>query len=151
MTTWVLAEDLGIETLGGVFTPMLKQGTPVPCDYKEVFSTAEDNQSAVSIRLAQGSDATASANRPLGTFDLAGIPPSPRGVPQIEVTIRVDAEGAVSVTAHDQATSSSNNMHVAANTEHRVKLREATASPRLENPINLRGANGEMSVSDTSW
>ena len=146
MTTWVLAEDLGIETLGGVFTPMLKQGTPVPCDYKEVFSTAEDNQSAVSIRLAQGSDATASANRPLGTFDLAGIPPSPRGVPQIEVTIRVDAEGAVSVTAHDQATSSSNNMHVAANTEHRVKLREATASPRLENPINLQGANGEMSV-----
>jgi molecular chaperone DnaK len=96
--------SLGIETLGGVFTRIIDRNTTVPTKKSQVFSTAEDNQSAVTIRVFQGEREMAAQNKPLGQFDLMGIPPSPRGLPQIEVTFDIDANGIVNVSAKDKAT-----------------------------------------------
>src|SRR6187551_3687194 len=96
--------SLGIETLGGVFTRMIDRNTTIPTKKSQVFSTAEDNQNAVTIRVFQGEREMASDNKLLGQFDLMGIPPAPRGVPQIEVTFDIDANGIVNVTAKDKAT-----------------------------------------------
>ena len=96
--------SLGIETLGGVFTRLIDRNTTIPTRKSQVFSTAEDNQNAVTIRVFQGEREMASDNKLLGQFDLVGIPPSPRGMPQIDVTFDIDANGIVNVSAKDKAT-----------------------------------------------
>ena len=96
--------SLGIETLGGVFTRMIDRNTTIPTKKSQVFSTAEDNQNAVTIRVFQGEREMAADNKVLGQFDLVGIPPAPRGVPQIEVTFDIDANGIVNVVAKDKGT-----------------------------------------------
>ncbi len=96
--------SLGIETLGGVFTRLIDRNTTIPTKKSQVFSTADDNQSAVTIRVSQGEREMASDNKLLGQFDLVGLPPSPRGVPQIEVTFDIDANGIVQVSAKDKGT-----------------------------------------------
>jgi molecular chaperone DnaK len=96
--------SLGIETLGGVFTRMIDRNTTIPTKRSQVFSTADDNQSAVTIRVFQGEREMAADNKMLGQFDLVGIPPAPRGVPQIEVTFDIDANGIVNVSAKDKGT-----------------------------------------------
>jgi molecular chaperone DnaK len=96
--------SLGIETLGGVFTRMIDRNTTIPTKKSQVFSTADDNQNAVTIRVFQGEREMAADNKALGQFDLVGIPPAPRGVPQIEVTFDIDANGIVNVSAKDKGT-----------------------------------------------
>ncbi|MBY0583052.1 MAG: Hsp70 family protein, partial [Sphingomonas sp.] len=96
--------SLGIETLGGVFTRMIDRNTTIPTKKSQVYSTADDNQQAVTIRVFQGEREMAADNKMLGQFDLVGIPPAPRGVPQIEVTFDIDANGIVNVSARDKGT-----------------------------------------------
>jgi len=96
--------SLGIETLGGVSTKLIEKNTTIPTKKSQVFSTAEDNQPAVSIRVLQGEREMANDNKMLGNFELVGIPPAPRGTPQIEVTFDIDANGIVSVSAKDKGT-----------------------------------------------
>ena len=106
--------SLGIETLGGVFTRMIDRNTTIPTKKSQMFSTAEDNQSAVTIRVFQGEREMAADNKMLGQFDLVGIPPAPRGVPQIEVTFDIDANGIVNVSAKDKATSKEQQIRIQA-------------------------------------
>jgi molecular chaperone DnaK len=96
--------SLGIETLGGVFTKLIDRNTTIPTRKSEVFSTAADNQTSVEIKVYQGERAMARDNRMLGVFQLIGIPPAPRGIPQVEVTFDIDANGILNVTAKDKAT-----------------------------------------------
>src|SRR4249919_559704 len=106
--------SLGIETLGGVFTRMIDRNTTIPTKKSQVFSTAEDNQNAVTIRVFQGEREMAADNKVLGQFDLVGIPPAPRGVPQIEVTFDIDANGIVNVSAMDKATNKAQSIRIQA-------------------------------------
>jgi molecular chaperone DnaK len=106
--------SLGIETLGGVFTRLIDRNTTIPTRKSQIFSTADDNQTAVTIKVYQGEREMAADNKLLGQFDLVGIPPAPRGVPQIEVTFDIDANGIVSVSAKDKATNKEQQIRIQA-------------------------------------
>ena len=106
--------SLGIETLGGVFTKLIEKNTTIPTNKSQIFSTADDNQSAVTIRVFQGERQIAADNKLLGQFDLVGIPPAPKGSPQIEVTFDIDANGIVKVSAKDKATGKEHQIQIKA-------------------------------------
>ena len=105
---------LGIETMGGVATPLIEKNTTIPTKKSQVFSTAEDNQTAVTIHVVQGERKQAASNKSLGRFDLADIPPAPRGMPQIEVTFDLDANGILNVSAKDKATGKEQSIRITA-------------------------------------
>lgn len=108
--------SLGLETLGGVFTKLIEKNTTIPTKKSQVFSTADDNQSAVTIRVGQGERAMFNDNKEMGRFDLVGIPPAPRGVPQVEVTFDIDANGIVNVSAKDLGTGKEQSIKIVAST-----------------------------------
>jgi molecular chaperone DnaK len=127
--------SLGIETLGGVFTRLIDRNTTIPTKKSQVFSTAEDNQTAVTIRVFQGEREMAQDNKSLGQFDLMGLPPAPRGMPQVEVTFDIDANGIVNVSAKDKATNKEQQIRIQASgglsdaeVEKMVKDAEANAA-----------------------
>ncbi len=130
--------SLGIETLGGVFTRLITKNTTIPTRKSQVFSTAEDNQSAVTIKVVQGEREMASNNKTLGQFDLVGISPSPRGVPQIEVTFDIDANGIVQVSARDKASGKEQQIKTKASggltdDEIQAMVKDAIANSELDN------------------
>src|SRR6056297_431473 len=127
--------SLGIETLGGVFTRLIDRNTTIPTNKSQIFSTAEDNQSAVTIRVFQGEREMASDNKMLGQFNLENIPPAPRGIPQIEVTFDIDANGIVSVSAKDKGT----------NKEQKITIQASggLSDDEIENMVKDAEANAE--------
>jgi molecular chaperone DnaK len=127
--------SLGIETLGGVFTRLIDRNTTIPTKKSQVFSTAEDSQSAVTIRVFQGEREMAADNKMLGQFDLVGIPPAPRGVPQIEVTFDIDANGIVNVSAKDKGTGK----------EHQIRIQASggLSDSEIEKMVKDAEANAE--------
>ena len=144
--------SLGIETKGGIFTRLIERNTTIPTKKSQVFSTADDNQSAVTIRVFQGERDMAADNKTLGQFDLLGIPPAPSGVPQIEVTFDIDANGIVSVSAKDKATNKEQSIRIQANgglsdadIEQMIKDAEANADADKKKRDLVEAKNGAES------
>jgi molecular chaperone DnaK len=145
--------SLGIETLGGVFTRLIDRNTTVPTKKSQVFSTADDNQTAVTIRVFQGEREMAADNKILGQFDLVGLPPAPRGMPQIEVTFDIDANGIVNVSAKDKATNKEQQIRIQASgglsdddIKRMVKDAEANAAEDKKRRANIEAKNHAESM-----
>ncbi|MDR2219158.1 MAG: molecular chaperone DnaK [Methylobacillus sp.] len=133
--------SLGIETLGGVMTKLIQKNTTIPTKASQVFSTADDNQSAVTIHVLQGEREMAAGNKSLGQFNLADIPPAPRGMPQIEVTFDIDVNGILHVSAKDKATGKENKITIKANSglsEEEIKRMEADAASHADEDRKAR-------------
>jgi molecular chaperone DnaK len=149
--------SLGIETLGGVFTRLIERNTTIPTKKSQTFSTAEDSQSAVTIRVSQGEREMAADNKLLGQFDLVGIPPAPRGVPQIEVTFDIDANGIVQVSAKDKGTGKEHQIRIQASgglsdaeVEKMVKDAEANAETDKKRRETVEARNQAESLIHSS-
>jgi molecular chaperone DnaK len=144
--------SLGIETMGGVMTKLIESNTTIPSKKSQVFSTAADNQPSVEIHVIQGERSMAKDNKTIGRFHLDGIPPSPRGVPQIEVTFDIDANGIIQVTALDKATNKSQDIRIEASsglTEEEIDKMKKEAEANAESDKKLKEEADVLNSADT--